>query len=75
VSTTSLSSGGIEVRDEPAQILRLADAAEARLHRVQEEKEQATGALKKEKEESLEKSQVAKKEKEDLREKFEEDRE
>jgi hypothetical protein len=43
--------------------------------RVQEEKEQATEALKQEKEEALEQRRVAQQEKDDLRAKFEEDRE
>jgi len=38
VSTTLLSSGGIEVGDELAQIRILVDVTEAHLHRVQEEK-------------------------------------
>jgi hypothetical protein len=54
VSTAPLSSEGIELGDEPAQVRRLADATEARLCRVQEEKEQATEALKQAKEEALE---------------------
>jgi hypothetical protein len=49
VSTASLSAGDIEVGDEPAQLRRLADSTEAHLRRVQEEKEQATEALKQEK--------------------------
>jgi hypothetical protein len=59
VSTVSLSSGGIEVGDEPSQLHRIAYATEAHLRRVQEEKEQATEALKKVKEESLEKHWVS----------------
>jgi hypothetical protein len=39
VSTAPLSSGGIEVGDEPAQLRRIADATEAHLRHVQEEKE------------------------------------
>jgi hypothetical protein len=42
----SSSSEGIELGDEPAQLHRLADVKEAHLQRVQEEKEQATKALK-----------------------------
>jgi predicted nucleic acid-binding Zn-ribbon protein len=53
----------------------LADATEARLRRVQEEKEQATEALKQEKEEALEKLRVAQQEKDEIRAKFEEDKE
>jgi hypothetical protein len=45
--------------DEPAQLRILADATEARLQKVQEEKEKATESLKKEKEEVLEKLRVA----------------
>jgi hypothetical protein len=69
-----LSSGGIEVRDEPAQLHRLADATEAHLRRVQEEKEKATKALKQAKEEALEQRWVVQQEKDDLQAKFEEDR-
>jgi len=61
--------------DEPTQLRRLIDATEARLHRVQEEKKQATKALKKEKEEALEKLQVVQQEKDELRVKFEGDKE
>jgi hypothetical protein len=75
VSTASLSSGGIEVGDESAQLHRLAYATEACLCRVQEENEQATEALKQAKEEAIEKCWVAKKEKDDPQTKFEEDRE
>jgi hypothetical protein len=39
VSTAPSSSEGIEVGDEPAQLCKLADATEAHLHCVQEEKE------------------------------------
>jgi F0F1-type ATP synthase epsilon subunit len=70
VSTTSLSSGYIEVEYEPAQLRILADSTEARLCQVQEEKEKAIEALKKEKEESLEKCRVAQQEKYDLQAKF-----
>jgi hypothetical protein len=54
VPTAPSSSETIELGDEPTQLRRLADATEARLQKVQEEKEQATEALKKEKEEILE---------------------
>jgi hypothetical protein len=46
VSTAPPSSEGTKLGDEPAQIRIIADATEAHLHRVQEEKEQATEALK-----------------------------
>jgi hypothetical protein len=39
MSIVPLSSGGIEVGYEPAQLCRLADATEAHLRRVHEEKE------------------------------------
>jgi flagellar biosynthesis GTPase FlhF len=74
VSTAPLSSGDIEVGDEPAQLRRLADSTEAHLRRVQEEKEQATEALKQEKEEAIEQRRVAQQEKDDLQVKFAEDR-
>jgi hypothetical protein len=54
VSTAPLSSEGIELGDEPAQLRRLEDSKEFHLHCVQEEKEKATKALKKEKEEAIE---------------------
>jgi hypothetical protein len=63
-----------ELGDEPAQLRRIADATEAHLHRVQEEKEQATVALKQAQEEIIEKRRVAQQEKDDLQIKFEEDR-
>jgi hypothetical protein len=75
VSTAPSSTENIELGDEPTQLRRLADATEAHLHRAQEEKEQATEALKQEKEEVLEKLWVVQQEKDDLRVKFEEDRE
>jgi D-alanine-D-alanine ligase-like ATP-grasp enzyme len=53
------SSQVTELGDEPTQLRRLADATEARLQKVQEEKEKATEALKQEKEEVLEKLRVA----------------
>jgi len=46
VPTMSLSAGDIEVGYEPAQLRRLAESTKVQLHRVQEEKEQATEALK-----------------------------
>jgi hypothetical protein len=41
-----LPSGEPELGDERAQLHRIADATETRLRRAQEEKEQATQALK-----------------------------
>jgi hypothetical protein len=38
VSTTTSTSEGIEVGDEPTQLCRLADAIEAHPHQIQEEK-------------------------------------
>ena len=46
VPTTHSSSKSAELGDEPTQIRRLADAIEARLRQVHEEKEKATKALK-----------------------------
>jgi hypothetical protein len=54
VPTVPSSAESVELGDEPTQLRRLVDATEARLHRAQEEKEQATEALKQEKEEVLE---------------------
>jgi hypothetical protein len=53
---------------------RLADATEAHLRRVQEEKEQATVALKQAQEEMVEQRRVAQQEKVSFQTKFEEDR-
>jgi hypothetical protein len=47
VSTTPQSLEEQDLGDEPAQLHRIADVIEARLRREQEEKEQATVALKK----------------------------
>jgi hypothetical protein len=74
VSTVPPSSEGTELGDEPAQLRRIADATEALLHHVQEEKEQATEALKKEKQEAIEQRQVAQQEKYGIQAKFAEDR-
>jgi hypothetical protein len=54
VSTAPPSSEGTKLGDEPAQLHRIADGTEAHLRHVQEEKEQATEALKQVKEESIE---------------------
>jgi hypothetical protein len=74
VPTVPSSAESVELGDEPTQLRRLADATEARLCRVQEEKEQATETLKKEKEEVLEQLQAVQKEKDELRVMFEEDK-
>jgi hypothetical protein len=63
------------LEDEPAQLCRIADATKARLRRIQEEKEQATVALKQEQEEVIEQRRVVQQEKDDLQIKFEEDKE
>jgi hypothetical protein len=42
MSTTSSSSEAVELGDAPTQLQRIEDATKALLHRVQEEKEQAT---------------------------------
>jgi hypothetical protein len=46
VSTTPPPSEEPELGDEPAQLQILADVIEAHLHRAQDEKDQATSALK-----------------------------
>jgi hypothetical protein len=74
VSTTPPPLEEIELGYELAQLHKIADATEARLHHVQEEKEQATVALKQTQEEVIEKHQVAQQEKDDLQIKFEEDK-
>jgi hypothetical protein len=48
-----------ELGDEPTQLHRIADATEAHLSHAQEEKEQATVAMKKAQEEVIEKHRVA----------------
>jgi hypothetical protein len=53
---------------------RIADATEAHLRRTQEEKEQATVALKQAQEEVIEQRRVAQQEKDDLQTKFEEEK-
>jgi hypothetical protein len=60
--------------DEPAQLRRIVDATEARLHQVQEEKEQAMVALKQAQHEVVEHRQVAQQKKDNLHTKFEEER-
>jgi hypothetical protein len=73
VSTTPPSSEGTVLGDKPAQLLRKVDATEARLCRVQKEKQKV--ALKKEKEEAREQHWVVQQEKEDIQAYFVEDRE
>jgi hypothetical protein len=63
-----------ELGDEPTQLRRIADATEAHLRRMQEEKEQASVALKQAQEEIIEKRRVAQQEKDDLQTKFEENK-
>jgi hypothetical protein len=74
VSTAPPPSEETELGDEPAQLRRIVDATEAHLRRVQEEKEQATVALKQAQEEVIEQRRVAQQEKDDLQIKFEEDK-
>jgi hypothetical protein len=74
VSTAPPPSEETELGDEPAQLRRIADATEAHLRHVQEEKEQATEALKQVQEEVIEQRRVAQQEKDDLQAKFTEDR-
>ena len=74
VSTVPLPLEETKLGDAPAQLHRIVDATEARLHCMQEEKEQATVALKQTQEEVIEKHWVAQQEKDDLQIKFEEDK-
>jgi hypothetical protein len=69
-----LPSGEPELGDEPTQLRRLADAVEARLHRAQEETEQATQALKQVQGVIIEQRRVAEQEKVSLQAKFEEEK-
>jgi hypothetical protein len=72
VSTMPSSAESAELGDEPTQLNILADAIEVQLCQVQEEKEQATEALKKENKEALDQLRVAYQEKDYIRMKFEE---
>jgi hypothetical protein len=74
VSTAPPPSEEKELGEEPAQLRRIADATEAHFRCVQEEKEQATVALKQAQEEVIEQCRVAQQEKDDLQIKFEEDK-
>jgi chromosome segregation ATPase len=74
VSTVPPPSEEPELGDEPTQLRRIVDATEARLRRAQEEKEQATVALKQAQEEVVEQCRVAQQEKDDLQTKFEEEK-
>jgi hypothetical protein len=55
VSTAPLPSEEPELGDEPTQLCRIVDVTEAHLRHAQEEKEQATVALKQAQEEVVEK--------------------
>jgi hypothetical protein len=66
VPAATLSARTVEVGDDPAQLRWIVDAMKAHLFRVQEEREQATKALKKEKNESIEQHRVVQQEKYDL---------
>jgi hypothetical protein len=59
MSTTTLLACDTEVGDDLAHLCRLEDSTEARLHQVEDEKEQAIEALNQVKEESLKKCWVA----------------
>jgi VIT1/CCC1 family predicted Fe2+/Mn2+ transporter len=63
------------VGDESVQLRKIADTIVVCLRHTQEEKAQATQALKKAREEIIEQCQAAQQEKNALQEKFEEDRE
>jgi hypothetical protein len=58
VCTVPIASQIIELGDEPTQLRRLADVTEARLHKVEEEKDKDTEALKQDKDEALEQLQL-----------------
>jgi hypothetical protein len=73
-STAPPPSDETELGDEPAQLRRIADATEARLRHVQEEKDQATMALKQAQEEVIEKCRVVQQEKVSLQMKFEQEK-
>jgi hypothetical protein len=60
--------------DQPSQLHKLVDVTEACLHRVQEEKDQATKALKQVQKESIEQRRVVQQEKDNLQVKFAEER-
>jgi hypothetical protein len=74
VSTFPLPSGEPELGYEPTQLHRLANVVEAHLHRVQEEIEQATQALKQVKGIIVEQHGFAEHEKVSLQKKFEEEK-
>jgi hypothetical protein len=74
VSTMLLPTGELELGDEPAQLHRLADVTEARLHHAQEEIEQATYTLKQVQGVLIEQHQVEEQEKVSLWAKFEEEK-
>ena len=63
-----------ELGDEPAQLHRLDDVTEVYLHWAQDEKYQATTALKQAQEEVIEQHKIAQQEKDALQVKFEEER-
>jgi hypothetical protein len=74
ISTMPLPEGIAEEGDESVQLHKIVDIVEVRLRRAQEEKAQATQALKKAQEEIIEQRQAAQQEKNSLQAKFEEDR-
>jgi hypothetical protein len=74
ISTTPLPEGTTKEGDESVQLRKIVDTVEVCLRHAQEEKAQATQALKKAQEEIIEQRQAAQQEKNALQEKFEEDR-
>jgi hypothetical protein len=74
VSTAPPPSEEPELGDEPTQLHRIVDVTKACLHRVQEEKEQASVALKQAQEEIIEQRRVTQQKKDDLQTKFEENK-
>ena len=63
ISTTPLPEGTTEVGDESIQLYKIDDIVEVRLRHAQEEKVQATQALKKAQEEIIEQRQATQQEK------------
>jgi D-alanyl-D-alanine dipeptidase len=70
ISTKPLPEGTTKEGDETVQLRKIADTVEVRLRRAQEEKAQATQALKKAQEEIIEQRQAVQQEKNALQEKL-----
>jgi hypothetical protein len=74
ISTTPFPEGTTEVGYESVHLCNIVDIVEVRLRHAQEEKAQATQALKKSQEEIIEQCQATQQEKNALQAQFEEDR-